>query len=83
MTAAVRAISAATGEPPLPVRSGGTIPALTALDETGTVKTSVLLGFGHPCDRAHGPEESVDRRQLDLAAATVAGLLKGYGDVRR
>src|SRR5205085_4127832 len=78
ITAAVAAIEAVFGAPPVAVRSGGGIPALVALDDAGVVGTAVLAGFGSPADRAHGPAESVDPARLELAAATIARLLLKY-----
>jgi acetylornithine deacetylase/succinyl-diaminopimelate desuccinylase-like protein len=76
--AAAASIRAVTGAPAVPVRSGGSIPALRQLEDHGVVTTSAVLGFARPQDRAHGPDESVDVRRLGLAADTVLDLLRRY-----
>jgi acetylornithine deacetylase/succinyl-diaminopimelate desuccinylase-like protein len=80
--AAVASEGACAGVAPVRVRSGGSIPALAHLEDLGVVRTSAVLGFAQAQDRAHGPDESVDPRRLDLAASTVSDLLERYGALR-
>jgi acetylornithine deacetylase/succinyl-diaminopimelate desuccinylase-like protein len=55
--AASKAIEAAFGKKPVPVRSGGSIPIIPTFEEILGVK-SILLGFGLESDAAHSPNES-------------------------
>jgi acetylornithine deacetylase/succinyl-diaminopimelate desuccinylase-like protein len=55
--AASKAIEAAFGKKPVPVRSGGSIPIIPVFEEILGVK-SILLGFGLESDAAHSPNES-------------------------
>jgi acetylornithine deacetylase/succinyl-diaminopimelate desuccinylase-like protein len=79
VAAAESAVREVTGALPVRVRSGGSIPALSQLEIAG-VAPSVVLGFGHAADRAHGPEESVAVRRLELAARTVSSFLARMGE---
>ncbi|GAA4052999.1 dipeptidase [Hymenobacter glaciei] len=56
MRAAARAYAVGFGRPPVLQRSGGTIPVAVLLEEALGLKT-VLMGFGLPDDRKHGPDE--------------------------
>jgi acetylornithine deacetylase/succinyl-diaminopimelate desuccinylase-like protein len=55
--AASRAIEAAFGKKPVPVRSGGSIPIIPQFEAILGVK-SILLGFGLESDDAHSPNEN-------------------------
>jgi acetylornithine deacetylase/succinyl-diaminopimelate desuccinylase-like protein len=54
--AAAAAYRAGFGAPPVMLRSGGTIPVVHTFQTVLRVPT-VLMGFGLPTDRAHGPNE--------------------------
>jgi acetylornithine deacetylase/succinyl-diaminopimelate desuccinylase-like protein len=56
MRAAARAYAVGFGRTPVLQRSGGTIPVAVLLEEVLGLKT-VLMGFGLPDDRKHGPDE--------------------------
>lgn len=56
MRAAARAYVGGFGRPPVLQRSGGTIPVAVLLEEALGLKT-ILMGFGLPDDRKHGPDE--------------------------
>ena len=56
MRAAARAYAVGFGREPVLQRSGGTIPVAVLLEEVLGLKT-VLMGFGLPGDRKHGPDE--------------------------
>jgi acetylornithine deacetylase/succinyl-diaminopimelate desuccinylase-like protein len=47
------------GTPPVPVASGGSIPAVGTLRDFFN-STPILLGLGPPDDGAHGPDEHID-----------------------
>jgi succinyl-diaminopimelate desuccinylase len=65
------------GLPPVYVRSGGTIPAVAML-ERAFGRVPLLLGFGLPGGRAHGPDEAMDldgwARAVDTSVAFLAAL---------
>ncbi|MBM3470542.1 MAG: dipeptidase [Armatimonadetes bacterium] len=54
--AAARSLEAVFGVPPVYVRSGGSIPAVSAFDRT-LKAPAVLMGFGLPDDNLHAPNE--------------------------
>jgi acetylornithine deacetylase/succinyl-diaminopimelate desuccinylase-like protein len=54
--AASRAYEAGFGRPAVMIRSGGTIPIVHTFQVVLSIPT-VLMGFGLPSDRAHGPNE--------------------------
>ncbi|WP_310394994.1 dipeptidase [Hymenobacter sp.] len=56
MRAAGRAYATGFGRRPVLQRSGGTIPVVTLFEEELGIPT-VLMGFGLPDDRKHGPDE--------------------------
>jgi acetylornithine deacetylase/succinyl-diaminopimelate desuccinylase-like protein len=78
---AAASIRSVTGTPAVFVRSGGSIPALSHLEDHGVVDTSAVIGLAQPRDRAHGPEESIDLRRLSTASEIVFDLLRTYGTV--
>ncbi len=80
--AAAAGIEAVTGARPVFVRSGGSIPALSLLEDHGVVSTSAVIGLAQPRDRAHGPQESIDLRRLTRAGEIIFEVLRGYGTVR-
>jgi acetylornithine deacetylase/succinyl-diaminopimelate desuccinylase-like protein len=56
-TAASRAAVATFGIPPVPVRSGGSIPIISTFEQVLGVKT-ILMGFGLDSDAIHSPNEN-------------------------
>jgi acetylornithine deacetylase/succinyl-diaminopimelate desuccinylase-like protein len=56
LLAAARAYHHAFGAPAIFLRNGGTIPVVNLLQEILEIPV-VLLGFGLPDDRIHGPNE--------------------------
>lgn len=72
--AARRAASAAFGAPARWARSGGTIPAVSAISSCLPVPV-VLVGFGLPDDRVHGPNERFLLANLHRGTETIARLL--------
>jgi amidohydrolase len=77
MTAAGRAIQATWGRPPAFVRSGGTIPAVGALQRRFG-SPIVLLGLGLPDDRQHAPNEKLDLPTFFKGVETVIRLFGEY-----
>jgi acetylornithine deacetylase/succinyl-diaminopimelate desuccinylase-like protein len=63
LRAAARAYVRGFGIEPALVRSGGTIPIVSALDRTLHIPI-VLMGFGMPDDNIHGPNEKLDLPNL-------------------
>jgi acetylornithine deacetylase/succinyl-diaminopimelate desuccinylase-like protein len=55
--AADRAIRESFGKPPIPVRSGGSIPIVSDFEEVLGIK-SILMGFGLDSDAIHSPNEN-------------------------
>jgi acetylornithine deacetylase/succinyl-diaminopimelate desuccinylase-like protein len=55
--AASRAIEESFGKPPIPVRSGGSIPIVSDFEEVLGIK-SILMGFGLDADAIHSPNEN-------------------------
>ncbi len=55
--AAARAIETTFGKPPVPVRSGGSIPIVAVFEEVLGIK-SILMGFGLDDDAIHSPNEN-------------------------
>ena len=54
--AAAAAMEATFGRPPIPVRSGGSIPIIASFEQILGLKT-VLMGFGLDSDAIHSPDE--------------------------
>lgn len=54
--AAAAAMEATFGRPPIPVRSGGSIPVIASFEQILGLKT-VLMGFGLDSDAIHSPDE--------------------------
>ncbi len=55
--AAVRAYETTFGKKPVPVRSGGSIPIISAFEQILGIK-SILMGFGLESDSIHSPNEN-------------------------
>jgi acetylornithine deacetylase/succinyl-diaminopimelate desuccinylase-like protein len=49
-------MEATFGRPPIPVRSGGSIPIIASFEQILGLKT-VLMGFGLDSDAIHSPDE--------------------------
>ncbi|SFD98702.1 dipeptidase [Nitrosomonas sp. Nm166] len=56
IAAAARAYQQGFGTPPVFLRNGGTIPVVNLIQETLEIPV-VMMGFGLPDDRIHGPNE--------------------------
>ncbi|WP_199512594.1 M20/M25/M40 family metallo-hydrolase [Nucisporomicrobium flavum] len=80
VTAGVAAYRCGFGVPPLLLRSGGTIPAVSLLRDKLGIGTA-LLGFALPGDRAHGPDESAHLPTLGRGVVTIAAFLTRMGNL--
>ncbi len=78
MQAARRACRRGFGKEAVLQRSGGTIPAVGLFAQRLGIPT-VLLGFGLPNDRKHGPDEFFYLPTLLPALRTVEGFMEGLG----
>ena len=74
VVAAARAYRRGFGLPPALVRSGGTIPVVSAFQEVLGL-SSVLMGFALPDDRMHAPNERVNLPTLFKGIATAIAFL--------
>jgi acetylornithine deacetylase/succinyl-diaminopimelate desuccinylase-like protein len=77
--AAEEACATGFGRPPTYVRSGGTIPPAGLLARAFGI-SPLLLGFGMPAGRAHGPDEAMDlagwAAAIDTSVALLAALAR-------
>jgi acetylornithine deacetylase/succinyl-diaminopimelate desuccinylase-like protein len=71
--AAHRAIRRAFGAEPVLIREGGSIPVVETFRRLFGVPV-VLLGFGRPDDRAHGPDEKLNLEDFFKGVRTSAWL---------
>lgn len=71
---AVEAISTTYGKQPVFMREGGSIP-IAALFDSQLQAPVVLMGFGLPDDRAHGPNEKFSLAQFNNGMRCVADYL--------
>jgi acetylornithine deacetylase/succinyl-diaminopimelate desuccinylase-like protein len=72
--AAVRALSATWGLPPLPARSGGTVPVVAELHRRWGVPVA-MSGLSTPSDRVHGANESFSLTELRRGTEAAIRLL--------
>ncbi len=68
--AAEKAFLDVYGKPPVPVRSGGSIPIISTFEEVLGVK-SVLMGFGLESDAIHSPNENYPLEQFYNGIKTI------------
>jgi acetylornithine deacetylase/succinyl-diaminopimelate desuccinylase-like protein len=80
LRAAVRALERATGTPPVVIRSGGSIPVLSAFAARGI--PTVVGGFALPEDRIHAPDESYRIASLDLGLRAARALYEELATLR-
>jgi acetylornithine deacetylase/succinyl-diaminopimelate desuccinylase-like protein len=66
------ALSRACGADPVLLRSGGSLPVLSAFSERGI--PAIVSGFGLPQDNFHAPDESFALRSLDLGRRAARAL---------
>lgn len=79
--AAAKAIEAAFGKAPVPVRGGGSIP-ITALFESVLGLKTVFLGFGLDSDNLHSPNEKFDLANFYKGIETIPYFHKYYAEMK-
>lgn len=79
--AAEAAIQEAFGKAPIPLKEGGSIPVLAALQKvvSGPI---VLMGFGLPTDQVHSPNEHFHLKQLWGGIYAAAAFYQKVGTLR-
>ncbi len=79
--AAEAAIQEAFGKAPIPLKEGGSIPVLAALQKvvSGPI---VLMGFGLPTDQVHSPNEHFHLKQLWGGIHAAAAFYQKVGTLR-
>lgn len=82
VTAATRALTELTGEAPVLVREGATIPVISDLKTRLGVET-LLIGFGLNSDNIHSPDEHLGLDRFHLGARAHTVLLHELAQVRR
>jgi len=79
--AASLAMEEAFGKKPIPVRSGGSIPIISAFEKILGIK-SILLGFGLDSDAIHSPNESYPLFNFYKGIETIPLFYKYYGEMK-
>ncbi len=77
LKSANKAIEQTLGKKPLPVRSGGSIPVISILEQELGIK-SVLLGFGLESDAIHAPNENFPLENFFKGIETIPWFYKFY-----
>jgi acetylornithine deacetylase/succinyl-diaminopimelate desuccinylase-like protein len=80
LLAARRALEKATGVAPVVVRSGGSIPILSAFAARGI--PTIVGGFALPEDRIHAPDESYRIASLELGLEAARALYEELASLR-
>lgn len=80
--AAEKAFTEVYGKPPVPVRSGGSIPIISAFEEILGIK-SVLLGFGLESDAIHSPNENFPLEQFYNGIKTIPLFYKYFAELSK
>ncbi|HRZ21368.1 MAG TPA: M20/M25/M40 family metallo-hydrolase, partial [Bacteroidales bacterium] len=80
--AADRAYTDAYGTKPIPVRSGGSIPIISAFEEKLGIK-SILMGFGLESDAIHSPNESFSLYQFFKGIETITYFYQHFADMMK
>jgi acetylornithine deacetylase/succinyl-diaminopimelate desuccinylase-like protein len=80
LVAARRALERACGRPPVVVRSGGSIPILSAFAARGI--PTIVGGFALPEDRIHAPDESYRLESLELGLKAARALYEELAALR-
>lgn len=79
--AAARAMETAFGKKPIPVRSGGSIPIISAFEKILGIK-SILLGFGLDSDAIHSPNESYPLFNFYKGIETIPLFYRFYAEMK-
>lgn len=80
--AAEKAFTEVYGKPPVPVRSGGSIPIISAFEEILGIK-SVLVGFGLESDAIHSPNENFPLEQFYNGIKTIPLFYKYFAELSK
>jgi len=78
--AAARALEATFGQPPVYIRSGGSIP-VSALFDSMLGLPLVMLGFTNPDDNAHAPNETMVLLNYETGLRTITRLWDDLGSM--
>lgn len=79
--AAARAMETAFGKKPIPVRSGGSIPIISAFERILGTK-SILLGFGLDSDAIHSPNENYPLFNFYKGIETIPLFYRYYAEMK-
>jgi acetylornithine deacetylase/succinyl-diaminopimelate desuccinylase-like protein len=80
--AASKAMEVSFGKKPIPTRSGGSIPIISAFEKILGVK-SILMGFGLDEDAIHSPNESYPLVNFYKGIETIPLFYKYYSEMKR
>jgi acetylornithine deacetylase/succinyl-diaminopimelate desuccinylase-like protein len=80
--AASKAMEAAFGKKPIPVRSGGSIPIISTFEKVLGIK-SILLGFGLDSDAIHSPNESFPLFNFYKGIETIPLFYDFYSEMKK
>jgi len=80
--AAERAYTDTYGKPPVPVRSGGSIPIISTFEQVLGIKT-VLMGFGLEADAIHSPNENYPLEQFYNGIKTIPLFYKYFAEMSK
>jgi len=75
--AASQAVEEAFGKPPIPVRSGGSIPIVSVFEKILGIK-SILMGFGLEADAIHSPNENFPVENFIKGIETIPLYFRNY-----
>lgn len=75
--AASMAMETIFGAKPIPYRSGGSIPIISAFEQILGIK-SILMGFGLESDAIHSPNENFPLKQLRLGIRTIPHFFSNF-----
>ncbi len=78
--AAARALEATFGQPPVYIRSGGSIPVASLFDSMLGLPV-VMLGFTNPDDNAHAPNETMVLLNYETGLRTITRLWDDLGSM--
>ena len=78
--AAEKAYAEVYGKSPVPVRSGGSIPIISAFEEILGIK-SLLMGFGLESDAIHSPNENYPLEQFFNGIRTIPLFYKYFAEI--
>ncbi len=80
--AAERAYTDIYGIPPVPIRSGGSIPIISTFEQVLGIKT-VLMGFGLDTDAIHSPNENYPLEQFFKGIKTIPLFYKYFVEMSK